>query len=65
MDDNKAIEVLTKMLEKDAFSLEEKEALTTALGVLMLTVKTSESYLKQLKVKRDRKLGLGNGDSHD
>ena len=54
MEDKKAIEVLKQLIEKDTLSPEEKEALTTALGVLMLTVNASESYLRQLKAKRER-----------
>ena len=54
MDDKKAIEVLKCLAEKDVLTSVEKEALTTALGVLMLTVHTSESYIKQLKAKRER-----------
>jgi len=54
MDDKKAIEVLKGLAEKDVLTSVEKEALTTALGVLMLTVHTSESYIKQLKAKRER-----------
>lgn len=56
MDDNKVIEVLQGLLKKDTLTEEERDALTTALGVLMLTVKTSESYLKQLKARESRKL---------
>ena len=54
MDDKKAIRILKNLLLRGTFSKVEKEALTTALGVLMLTVHTSESYLKQLKAKRER-----------
>ena len=54
MEDKEAITILQQLLAKDMLTEEEKEALTTALGVLMLTVKASESYLKQLKAKRER-----------
>lgn len=52
MEDKKAIEILKSLLEKGTLTEEESEALATALGVLMLTVSASESYLKKLKAKK-------------
>lgn len=57
MEDKKAIGVLKELLEKELLSREEKEAVTTALGVLLLTVHTSESYLKQQKAKKQENSG--------
>lgn len=54
MEDKKAIEVLKNLLEKGILTQEENEALATALGVLILTVSASESYLKKLKAKKER-----------
>lgn len=56
MEDSKAIEVLANILKNDSLPKEDREAITVALRVLMLTVQTSDSYLKKLKAKRDRNL---------
>jgi hypothetical protein len=54
MEDDRAIDILTELVKKDSLTKEEREALKTALGVLLLTVRTSESYLKHVKAKRSR-----------
>jgi lipopolysaccharide biosynthesis regulator YciM len=55
MENDKAIEILKKMLDKPSLDTEEKEAVMTALGILGW-VKLSKSRMKILKEKRDQSL---------
>ncbi|QNT76926.1 hypothetical protein [Dehalogenimonas etheniformans] len=55
MENDKAIEILRKMLEKPSLDAEEKEAVMTALGMLGW-VKLSKSRMKLIKEKRDQSL---------
>jgi hypothetical protein len=55
MENDKAIEVLKKMLDKPSLDAEEKEAVMTALGMLGW-VKLSKSRMKLMKQKRDQSL---------
>ncbi|XUW99962.1 MAG: hypothetical protein TUN42_08700 [Dehalogenimonas sp.] len=57
MENDKAIEILKKMLEKPSLGAEEKEAVLTALGMLGW-VKLSQSRMKLIKEKRDQSLKL-------
>jgi hypothetical protein len=53
MENDKAIEVLKKMLDKPSLDTEEKEAVMTALGMLAW-VKVSKSQIKLIKKKHDQ-----------
>ncbi len=53
METQKAIEVLKKMLGKPSLDAEEKEAVTTALGMLGW-VALSKSRIKNIKAKREK-----------
>lgn len=55
MDNEKAIEILKKMLEKPSLDAEEKEAVMTALGVLGW-VKLAKSRVKAAKERRNQSL---------
>ena len=55
MENDKAVEVLKKILEKPSLPAEEKEAVMTALGMLG-RVKLSKSRMKMMKEKRDQSL---------
>ncbi|WP_165802768.1 hypothetical protein [Dehalogenimonas alkenigignens] len=55
MDNQKAIEILKKMLEKPSLDAEEKEAVMAALGMLGW-VKLAKSRVKAAKEKRDQSL---------
>jgi hypothetical protein len=55
MENDRAIEVLKKMLDKPSLDADEKEALMTALGILGW-VKLSKSRMKLMKQKRDQSL---------
>lgn len=56
MEDNIAIEILTKMLEKETLSAQEKEAVLVAIGILSWS-KLGQGRIKQLtkahKAKRE------------
>jgi len=58
MENDKAIEILKKMLDKPSLDAEEKEAVMTALGMLGW-VKLSKSRMKIMKEKRDQSLKWG------
>jgi len=53
MEYKKAISILTDLLDKYSLDPEEKEAVTTAIGVLGW-VSLSKSRIKALKAKRDK-----------
>ena len=53
MEYEKAIEVLKKLMEKHPLSAEEKEALTTAMGLLSAG-SLAMGRIRALKVKRDK-----------
>ena len=55
MENDKAIEILRKMLDKPSLDAEEKEAVMTALGMLGW-VKLSKCRMKVMKEKRDQSL---------
>lgn len=55
MDDKKAIELLTKMLEKYPLTNEEKEAVREAIGILAWS-KLMEGRVKSMKKARDKRL---------
>jgi hypothetical protein len=59
MDYEKASEVLKQLLDKKALTLEEKEAVQTALGLLGLTVISKnklKTRLQKEKAQNDKKL---------
>jgi hypothetical protein len=60
MEDKEAIEILTRLLEKDILNSEEKEAVLTAIGILSWS-KLGESRLDKIikdhKAKRYIALG--------
>lgn len=58
MEDKKSIEILKGLLERGVLTPEEEEAVRSAIGVLSWTT-LSESRLKGLKEKRDKRQGLG------
>ncbi|OGZ19480.1 MAG: hypothetical protein A2494_01775 [Candidatus Lloydbacteria bacterium RIFOXYC12_FULL_46_25] len=58
MEDKKSIEILKGLLERGVLVPEEEEAVRSAIGVLSWTT-LSESRLKGLKEKRDKRQGLG------
>ena len=53
MEYQKAIEILTKVLDKHPLTDEEKEAVTTAIGLLSWAA-LSKSRIKNLKAKREK-----------
>ncbi len=53
MEQQKAIEVLKSLMEKDTLTAEEKEAVWTAIGMLGWS-DLSKSRMKLLKAKRDK-----------
>jgi hypothetical protein len=53
MEDQKAIAVLKNILDRHPLDAEEKEAVTTAIGVLSWTT-LSKSRMKSQKVKREK-----------
>jgi len=53
MTHQKALEILIKLIEKNKFKGEEKEAILTAIGVLSWT-KLAESKIKRIVEKRKR-----------
>lgn len=57
MKDKEAIEVLKGLLERGVLTLEEVEAVRSAIGVLSWTT-LSESRMKGLKEKRDKQQGF-------
>ena len=58
MEHKKAADVLIGMLKKHKLSTEEKEAISTAVGVLALTY-LAQNRLKSTKAKREKN-GLNN-----
>ena len=55
MEPKEAIEILQKMLEKESLTDKEKEAITTAMGMLSWT-SLARSSLKARKAKRDKSM---------
>lgn len=53
MEDKKAITVLIKLLDKSLLNVEEKEAVSSAIGILSWT-SLSQNRIKVLKAKRDK-----------
>lgn len=53
MDHQKAIAVLQSLLEKRSLDAEEKEAVTTAIGILSWTA-LAKSRVKAQKARRDK-----------
>lgn len=53
MEDNEAIKILTRILEKDGLNAEEKEAIRAAIGVLGWT-KLVEGWKENKKRLRDK-----------
>jgi hypothetical protein len=53
MEYQKAITILTSLLEKQSLNAEEKEAVMTAIGLLSLGL-LAKSKLKAQKAKRDK-----------
>jgi hypothetical protein len=53
MEDQKAIDVLTRLLDKDILNSEENEAVSTAIGVLSWTA-LAKSRITTQKNKRKR-----------
>ena len=53
MEYQKAIAILTSLLDKNSLDAEEKEAVSTAIGVLSW-VALSKSRIKAQKAKRDK-----------
>lgn len=54
MDDKKAVAILIKLLNKNLLSTEEKEAVTTAIGILSWT-SLSQSRVKDIRAKREKR----------
>jgi hypothetical protein len=55
MEPKEAIEILQKLLENESLSEKEKEAITTAIGMLSWT-SLARSSLKARRAKRDKNL---------
>ncbi len=55
MEDKKAADILMKLLDKKILNAEEKEAVSTAIGILSWTV-LSQSRIKAMKTKRDKNI---------
>ncbi len=53
MEEKKAITILIKLLDKRLLNAEEKEAVSSAIGLLSWA-SLSQSRIKFLKVKRDK-----------
>jgi hypothetical protein len=53
MEQHKALEILKTLMEKDTLTVEEKEAVWTAIGMLGWA-DLSKSRMKLLKAKRDK-----------
>jgi len=53
MEDQKAITILKNLVNKNILTNEEKEAVTTAIGILSWT-SLSKSRIKAQKAKRDK-----------
>ena len=53
MENQKAIDILKNLLDRQALTAEEKEAVTTAIGILSW-VSLSKSRLKAQKARRDK-----------
>jgi hypothetical protein len=53
MEDKKAIEILVNLLNKAVLSAEEKEAVSSAVGILSWT-SLNQNRIKAMKDKRDR-----------
>lgn len=56
MEDKEAIAILMQLAKKPGLSLEEKEALSSAIGILSWTT-LAQSRIKNLKEKREKDLG--------
>ncbi len=54
MEDKEAVEVLKTLIQTKELSPIEAEAVQTAIGALSLMVHQSQSYLRQLKTKKER-----------
>lgn len=64
MEDKQAIEILTEMLKKYAFSEQEKEAVLDAIGILSwskLGQARIKGIAKSLKAKREKDLKIDDG----
>ena len=55
MEYEKAIDILKRLLEKPSLSADEKEAITTAIGLLGVGV-LAKSRLKAQKARREKSL---------
>ncbi len=53
MEDKKAIAILINLLKKRSLSSEEKEAVSSAIGILSW-ISLSQSRIKALKAKREQ-----------
>jgi hypothetical protein len=53
MEDKKAIAILMNLLKKKSLDNEEKEAISSAIGLLSWT-SLSQTRIKNLKAKRDK-----------
>lgn len=53
MDDKKAITILMNLLKKQILSDEEKEAVSSAIGIFSWT-SLSQSRIKSMKARRDK-----------
>jgi len=53
MEDKKAADILIKLLKKYSLNAEEKEAVSSAIGVLSWT-SLSQNRIKALKAKREK-----------
>lgn len=53
MEDKKAVTILIKLLDKRLLNAEEKEAVSSAIGILSWT-SLSKSRIKAIKAKRDK-----------
>ena len=53
MEDKQAIKILMELVKKYPLTVEEKEAVSNAVGILSWTA-LSESRIKGLKAKRDK-----------
>lgn len=53
MDDKTAIDILTRLMEKDSVAAEEKEAIRTAIGILAWTA-LIPSRMERRKERRDK-----------
>lgn len=54
MTDKEAIEILQRMMGKDSVTVEEKEAILTAIGILGWST-LAEGRMKSLKRARDKR----------